>query len=533
MCGIALLLGPSINDGTAATFDAMVSGIAQRGESLEQRREPTRMLATSRLKIVDRDHAVQPWIDGTGRFSLCYNGEIFNHDDLRRRLEDEGRIQRSVSDTEVALEAYLAWGEDALLEFRGEFALAVVDHDDDSVFLARDPAGVKPLYWARADGHLHVASEIKALTVLGVPIREVPPGHCGIARPDADPDLHPYIDLLTLGEGQSELSDVAEASAAVVAAVTEAVRRRVDTDLRVGIILSGGLDSSLVAVLASRIHPECVAFTVGTEGSEDLDYATRLTKDLGMEHHVISIKPRHIRRSDVREAVRVSEASESGDVINAAVSLKVFEAVHAAGIKVVLTGDGSDELFGGYDMYRTIEPSKARRLFLHKIRQLSRTELQRVDRTSMGRCVEARVPFLDLDVLLLSMRIPTSLKVRDGYEKWIIRHAFADVLPAYILERHKNPMSHSSGLHERVRLFKPLMGSWYRSFRYDLAGPMRRDFSIELSRHDNDLEKALSASDLGQDYSFTEKARDLIGALRWNLRNALKPGRSSREGRAN
>jgi len=531
MCGIALLIGRDLSAADAEYFEAMIGGIVQRGESLEQERGPTTLLATSRLKIVDRARAQQPWRSADGRYSLCYNGEIFNHAELRGRLEAEGVRFRSMSDTEVALESLLAWGEEALLELRGEFALAIVDHSDDSVFVARDPAGIKPLYWVRTGGRLHLASEIKALTALGTRIVEVPPGYCGTGDALADLSLHPYIDLLALGAGEPMFEDVDEAAAAVIETYTRAVARRVDTDLPVGVILSGGLDSSLVATQVARLHPDCVAFTVGAEGSEDLDFARRLTSDLGIRHVVVELKPRQIGRAEVREAVRVSEATESGDVINAVVSLKIFEAVHEAGIKVVLTGDGSDELFGGYDMYQDVDEATTRSLFLHKIRQLSRTELQRVDRTSMGQCVEARVPYLDLDMLLLSMRIPVSLKIRDGYEKWILRHAFSDVLPDYILSRHKNPMSHSSGLHERVRLYKAFMSRWHRNFGYDLAGGMRRDFSIELLRHGNDLEAALAAAEAGGDYSSVERLRDLVGAVKWNLRNALSPGRSSRQGR--
>ena len=528
MCGIALLLTDTLNDADRQHFTQISAGITPRGESLETAEHAGGLLATSRLKIVDRDRAVQPWAASGGRYSLCYNGEVFNHAELRTRLASEGHPLRSESDTEVVVEAWLAWGTDALLAFRGEFAFCVVDHRDGSVFFARDPAGIKPLYWARGTGRLYVASEIKSLTSLGLPINEVPPGHCGTGSADADPVFHPYIDLARLGEGDPMIEGVEEAAAAVRAAVLTAVSRRVDTDLPVGVILSGGLDSSLVATLVSRLHPDCVAFTVGAPGSEDLEYARRLTADLGIRHEVIELSPRAIKAAQVREAVRVSEATEYGDAINAVVSMEVFRAVHAAGIKVVLTGDGSDELFGGYDMYKSVDAASTRRLFLHKIRQLSRTELQRVDRTSMGQCVEARVPFLDLDLLLLSMRIPVELKVRDGYEKWIVRHAFADDLPDYILARHKNPMSHSSGLHERVRLFKPMMPRWYRSFGYDLAGPMRRDFSVELLRANNDFEAALESAATPTDYTLSERARDLIGAVRWNVTNALHPGRSSR-----
>jgi asparagine synthase (glutamine-hydrolysing) len=242
MCGIALLLGASLDGSDHRRFDVMVRGIEQRGESLEEERSDHALVATSRLKIVDRQHAIQPWRTGSGRHALCYNGEVFNFGSLRDRLVAEGVVLRSWSDTEVVAEAIAAWGTDALLQFRGEFAIALVDHDDGSVFLARDPAGVKPLYWARTGGRLHVASEVKALTGLGVPVTEVPPGHCGTGFADRDPELHPYIDLLELGTGEPMLDTVEEATSAVRATFIESVRRRVDTDLPVGIILSGGGD---------------------------------------------------------------------------------------------------------------------------------------------------------------------------------------------------------------------------------------------------------------------------------------------------
>lgn len=534
MCGIALLLGRDLSDTDRRRFDAMVSGIEARGESLEQDRGTDALLATSRLRIVDRQHAVQPWQDPSGRWALCYNGEVFNHAELRLRLQGEGRTFRSVSDTEVVLEAWLAWGEAALTEFRGEFAFAVLDRSDETVVLARDPAGIKPLYWTQQDGRLALASEIKALAGAGIPVHEVPPGHVGQARGDRAPILHPYIDLHRLGEGEPMIDDVDEAVAAVRSAVTTAIARRVDTDLPVGVILSGGLDSSLVATQVARLHPDCTAFTVGAPGSEDLDYATRVAADLGMRHVAITLEPRSVGADAVRQAVRVSECTEYGDAINAVVSMAAFRAVHQQGIKVVLTGDGSDELFGGYTMYSEAagDAQRVRQLFLHRIADLSRTELQRVDRTSMGQCVEARVPYLDLDLLLLAMRIPIAFKVRDGYEKWVLRQAFRDDLPDYVLARHKNPMSHASGLHERVRLYKPLMHRWYRQFGYSVAGPMRRDFSIELLRAGGDIEAATRAAEAAEDYTWGDHARDVAGAVAWNVRNALAPGRSSRAGRS-
>lgn len=523
MCGIVLVLGPGARQ-DRTRFEAMLATVTPRGEIVETLCDDEASLGTARLRIVDRDHAVQPWPNAEGTWTVNFNGEVFNHAELRARLRAEGRPARSSSDTEVVLESVLAWGEDALLRMRGEFAFAVVERSTRRVFLARDPAGVKPLYWARADGRLHIASEVKALVLLGVDVHEVPPGHCGWADPDTPPALHPYVDLYRLGADQPMLDDTGEAAAALRRTFTDAVAVRVDTDLRVGVVLSGGLDSSLTLVKVRELHPDCVAFTVGTEDSEDLAYARRLTADLGVEHVVVPVRPKDLRRSEVREAIRVSELTEYGDIINAVVSQRLFARVRETGVKVVLTGDGSDELFGGYEMYRRVADDDLRRLFLHKIRYLGHTELQRVDRTSMGHGVEARVPFLDLAMLDLAMRIPQNLKIRDGYEKWIVRHAFADVLPDYITARHKNPMSHSSGLHERIRLFRPLFPGMYRSFGYQAHAPMQRDFSEVLKDHRYDLDAAVAAAQPARDLTILEHARDFAGALRWNIARLVGGG---------
>ena len=507
----------------------MMAAAAPRGEVEETLVDENLLIGTHRLRIVDRDRAVQPWLSADGRWALTYNGEVFNFAELRSQLIAEGRQLRSCSDTEVVLEAILAWGEDALLRFRGEFAFALIDREVRRVFLARDPAGVKPLYWALSDGHLAVTSEIKglvgSLVQPGELVHELPPGHCGWAEPGSAPQVHPYVDLLRLGEDESMIEDSDEARRLVRSTYREAIRMRVDTDLPVGVVLSGGLDSSLTLLHVHEMHPDCVAFTIGTQASEDVAYARRLTAELGVRHVVVTLRPGDIRQADVREAIRVSEATEYGDIINAVVSLRLFREVHRSGIKIVLTGDGSDELFGGYNMYDAIDPEQTRALFLHKIRHLSRTELQRVDRTSMGNGVEARVPYLDLDMLTLAMRIPVSMKIRDGYEKWILREAFSDVLPDYIRRRHKNPMSHSSGLHERIRLYRPLFSGMYRSFGYDAAGPIRRNFSDVLKDSDHDLRRAVLAADNPRDYTAVEHGRDFAGALKWNALGGLRAAR--------
>jgi len=522
VCGIALIVG---NDADPALFRRMLESLTPRGDVQEELPEALRQIAggpatgllagTQRLRIVDRERAVQPWVSPDEAWVLCYNGEIFNYRELRAELVAAGRELRSESDTEVVLEAFLEWGEAAVGKLRGEFAFAIVERATGRVFLARDPLGVKPLYWSRRGGRLHIASEVKALVPVGARVTEVPPGHHGWATAVTGPRLTPYVDLLRLGEDQVPIEDPDEAAKLVRAALQDSIRVRVDTDLTVGVIVSGGLDSSLTLLQVREMHPDCVAFTIGAPGSPDLDYARRLCRDLGVTHEVVELRPRDIGMGEIREAIRMGELSEYGDIINAVVSVPLFRRVHETGIKVVLTGDGSDELFGGYPMYHEVGPVAARRLFLHKIRNLCRTELQRVDRTSMGQGVEARVPFLDLALVELAMRMPLSLKMRNGREKWIVREAFADILPDYVRNRPKNPMSYSSGLHERARLYKPRFARVHHSFGYGLLEPLRRDFDHVLMKCGNDLDAAIRESAVRQDYTLLEHARDFAGALRW------------------
>jgi asparagine synthase (glutamine-hydrolysing) len=519
MCGIALIVGPNPDP---KVHDSMLAAIAPRGEAREVLRDERHLLGTQRLKIVDRERAIQPWSSPDGRWAACYNGEVYNFRALRSQLAACGHQLRSDSDTEVILEAFLEWGDRAVDHLRGEFAFAIVDQDKDQVYLARDPLGVKPLYWTRHHGHLYAASELKALVPVGGRVGEIPPGHHGWGSPVTDPALSAYVDLLSMGDGDEPVTDADEAARQVRATLEDSIRARLDTDLTVGVILSGGLDSTLTLLHVREMHPDCVAFTIGTPGSDDVSYARRVTRELGVEHEVIEVAPGDIRLPDIREAIRMSELTEYGDVINAVISRLLFARVHSRGVKVVLCGDGSDELFGGYEMYRQPDPVLRQRLFQHKLHNLGRTELQRVDRTSMGQGVEVRVPFLDLALVRLAMRLPIELKLRDGQDKWILRHAFADILPAYVRQRPKNPLSHSSGLHERVRLYRSQFPRIYRSFGYEQLGPMQRDFSIVLEEHGLDLDRALQGVAVQPDYSMTEHARDLAGALRWNVIGALR-----------
>ncbi|EEP70002.1 asparagine synthase [Micromonospora sp. ATCC 39149] len=236
MCGIALSIGPEADP---ATFRRMLAVLAPRGEVTETRREANLLAGTRRLRIVDRERAVQPWVSADERLLLCYNGEVFNHRELRAELTRLGHLFRSASDTEVVLVAFERWGEDAVHRLRGEYAFVVVERATGRAYLARDPLGVKPLYWSRVPGCLHLASEVKALVGHGAPVGEVPPGHHGWAEPGGHVRLHPYVDVRTLGDGLPVVDDPDEAALLVRAALTDSIRTRVDTDLTVRAIADG------------------------------------------------------------------------------------------------------------------------------------------------------------------------------------------------------------------------------------------------------------------------------------------------------
>src|ERR1700722_10220465 len=156
MCGIALAVGPNPS---VTVFDQMLDAIAPRGDVRQALRDDRHYLGTHRLKVVDRELAIQPWGSSDGRWAVCYNGEVYNFRSLRSELAALGHVLRSDSDTEVVLEAFLEWGEGAVHRLRGEFAFAIVDRSTDQVYLAPDPLGVKPLYWSRHHGQLYAASE--------------------------------------------------------------------------------------------------------------------------------------------------------------------------------------------------------------------------------------------------------------------------------------------------------------------------------------------------------------------------------------
>jgi asparagine synthase (glutamine-hydrolysing) len=402
-------------------------------------------LGHTRLAIVDLEGGAQPMTGGGSGLWVVANGEIYNHAELRAELPGPFATE---SDSEVVLHLVADRGPSGIHDLRGMYAFAVAGADGRLV-LARDPLGVKPLYWARADDRLLVASELGAFPPEVRPlVEEFPPGHHW--TPDAG--LVPFADLRDpLGGDQpvgAEFADRSDAHEAIREVLVQAVRERMMADVPVGVFLSGGLDSSIVAAIMARAAEPGVpvhSFAAGTAGSSDLAAARVVADHLGLVHHervytdeeVLAVLP---------EVVRVTESYEPS-LIRSAVPNFLLAELAARSVKVVLTGEGADELFAGYHHLRELDVAALRDALVQGLETLHHLNLQRCDRVTMAHGLEARVPFLAREVLAVAQRIPMPWKLlgADGQEKAILREAFAGWLPEEILWRRKEQFGDGSG----------------------------------------------------------------------------------------
>jgi len=333
------------------------------------------------------------------------------------------------------------------------FAFCVASRDGE-VVLARDPLGIKPLYWAQVDHRVLASSELAAFPAdLRAAVQEFPPGHHWTPREG----LRPYVDLradpLNLGRPDAPVfTDREQARAAIRDTFTGAVRQRMMADVPVGVFLSGGLDSSIVAaVLAHLSSPGAVvrSFAAGTERSSDLAAARVVADHLGLEHHervytdddVVAVLP---------EVVRSIESYEPS-LVRSAVPNYLLAELAARHLKVVLTGEGADELFAGYHHLREMDVDELHTALADGVDTLHHLNLQRCDRVTMAHGLEARVPFLSQEMLALAQRIPMQWKLlgpdgqEQAQEKALLREAFTGWLPDDILWRRKEQFGDGSG----------------------------------------------------------------------------------------
>ncbi len=391
-----------------------------------------------RLAIVDLDEGDQPLGPVGGHWAVV-NGEIYNHRELRRV---RGLHFRTDSDSEAALAAAVTGDLQALADLRGMYAF-VVAHEDGRVVAVRDPLGVKPLYWAHVDGVTVFASELVAFDPAVRPlVEQFPPGH----RWTPEEGLVRFRELHVSG---TEVASLDEARELIRTTLVTAVRRRMMADVPVGVFLSGGLDSSLVAAIMASFTDDVPgpvhSFAAGTEGSSDLVAARRVAEYLGLEHHERVYDAEEVLA--VLPGVVASIESYEPSLVRSAVPNYLLAETAASVVKVVLTGEGADELFAGYAHHRDIERGDLQQELLRSISGLHHLNLQRCDRVTMAHGLEARVPFLDRDLVDLAGRIPIDWRIpgSHGQEKALLREAFTGWLPEEVLWRPKEQFGDGSG----------------------------------------------------------------------------------------
>lgn len=422
-------------------LEAGLDAIAHRGPDGQGWHDIGRVrLGHRRLSIVDLAGGRQPLLNEDGRLCAVHNGEIYNHRSILAGLQGPHR-PRTQSDGEAWLHAAEEHGPSAAMHLlHGMFALA--GSDGQQIFLGRDPLGIKPLYWSRHGGGLVFASEIKALlpVVPAGSIHAFPPGHVFTSRDGSLPGW-------SVPAGWSEDDPVRDAEAwtdALLAMLDDAVRIRLMADVPLGVFLSGGLDSSLIATVMRRHVPELHSFAVGLPGSGDLARAREVAAVLGTRHHEVVIEEGDL--DAVLEDVIWHLESWDPDLVRSALPCWFVSQAAARQVKVVLTGEGADELFAGYAYHRAYEGGRLHGELRRSIAHLHQVNLQRVDRMSMAHGLEARVPFLDTRFVELALAIPAGLKIARGFDKFILRTAAARLLPPEVAWRSKAQFDHGTGV---------------------------------------------------------------------------------------
>lgn len=414
------------------------------------------ILGHERLAIVDPTSGKQPLYSEDGSIVLAANGEIYNHLELRKQFK--GKYQfRTESDCEVILALYQEKGADFVDDLNGIFAFAIYDSSNNSYFIARDHMGIIPLYmgWDK-HGTFYVASELKALEGVCAKIELFPPGHYWKSGDKAPTQWYKrdWVDFEKVKSNPTSIEDLHDA-------LSNAVHRQLMSDVPYGVLLSGGLDSSITSALAKKFSskrvesedtqdawwPQLHSFSVGLEGSPDLAAAKKVSEHIGSIHHEVVFTIQ-----EGLDAIRdVIYHLETYDITTVRASTPMFlmaRSIKSHGIKMVLSGEGADELFGGY-LYFHKAPSaeEFHKETVRKLDKLHQYDCLRANKSLAAWGIEGRVPFLDKEFIDVAMRINPQDKMinKERMEKWVVRKAFQDYLPESVAWRQKEQFSDGVG----------------------------------------------------------------------------------------
>lgn len=416
------------------------------------------VLAHERLAIVDPASGSQPLYGADGQVVLAVNGEIYNHQELRASLPDYPFT--TSSDSEVILALYLTKGASFIEELNGIFGFVIYDARDDSYLVSRDHMGIIPLYYGQDGlGQLFVASELKSLEGFCEHIDQFPPGH--LLMRSKNGKLEPERWYSRDWERFEAVSQQTTDLAALRESLEQAVHRQLMSDVPYGVLLSGGLDSSVIAAITKKFaskrvesgdteeawYPQLHSFAVGLKGAPDLIAAQKAADHIGTIHHEVNFTIQ-----EGLDAIRdVIYHLETYDVTTVRASTPMYllaRVIKSMGIKMVLSGEGSDELFGGYlYFHKAPNAQEFHEETVRKLKKLYLYDCLRANKSLAAWGVEGRVPFLDKEFMDVAMRInPQDKMIGQGrMEKWVVRKAFEDYLPERIVWRQKEQFSDGVG----------------------------------------------------------------------------------------
>lgn len=446
MCGILAVIGKGKDKQLVKELSKRMS---HRGpdESDLHVTEKGHVLSHERLSIIDLHSGKQP-IQGSKSAYMVHNGEIYNHQELKEGVL-KGHTFRTKSDSEVIVHLYEEFGYDFCNLLDGDWAFVVVDGDD--YMAGRDPMGVKPLYYGLDErGRIYFSSEMKSIADQCKTFATFPPGHYYTAKTGFVKYYQPEYEDFLKADQDLDLALIRET-------LTEATRKRLMSDVPIGVLLSGGLDSSLTSAIACRLLAESGeklhSFSIGLDAhTPDNVAARKVAAFLGTEHHEIYFT--------VEEGIEILEKLiwnlETYDLTSIRASAPMYflsKVITDLGIKVVLSGEGADEIFGGYLYFRNA-PSieEFQKETIERVQKLFTADLLRVDKSTMAHGLEARVPFLDKAFLDVAIRVKAEEKMPKSYggkEKYILRKAFDTpddpYLPQEVLWRQKEQFSDGVG----------------------------------------------------------------------------------------
>ena len=420
------------------------------------------ILAHERLSIVDPESGGQPLFSPDKKQVLAVNGEIYNHQEIRRRYAGRYDFQTG-SDCEVILALYRDKGIDFLEDISGIFAFALYDEEKDAFLIARDPIGVIPLYIGYdSDGTVYVASELKALEGQCERYEPFLPGHYAYGNSKS---LYSKFKIERYYKRDWFEYDAVKNNEASVDAIRDAlkdsVRRQLMSDVPYGVLLSGGLDSSVISAIAEKFSehriednsqtraywPRLHSFAVGLKGAPDLSKAKLVADHIGTVHHEINYTIQE-GLDAIRDVIYFIETYDVTTVRASTPMYLLARVIKSMGIKMVLSGEGADEVFGGYLYFHKAPNAKAfHEETVRKLSKLHYYDCLRANKSLSAWGVEGRVPFLDKEFLDVAMRTNPEAKMCPGstIEKKIVREAFADMLPAEIAWRQKEQFSDGVG----------------------------------------------------------------------------------------